>query len=423
MIVVLFGFYIVALYLGVRFPTKFVIFYILASTKFLGFLDPSSFIIGGVEIGYFGLNMIAILSILFKPKWYVISEKLKWFVIFIIGTLLFGILKPYFDEHSSIFLAFMASKELWFYFLLLYMLVYRENIDDLLLIKTIKRLGVYLAAIYIVGFVAKEVLPYLYTKDGYVRTFFPTYISLAIFIYAVEIKFYFQRSITKRLVLLGLFLGLFLASHLSLTLMTVLGFLVYIFLYDKKLVINGIQLMRFLLISSLFLTLAFLSSKKLNDKLTENVEGVVSGENTALSTRDLYNAFRWEAINKQKNLGYGYIHQSSDFMQNIQTYGKNRFMERFTVIDSGYVDLLIKYGYLGTGIFLFFMLKFHVRGLFSKYRNPFSVALSIFLLQYLFINYTWSVYTFAHGIIPSVITIYLIYNWHGFMPQNHSIES
>ena len=47
----------------------FLIFYLLASTKFLGFVDPATFILGGIEVGYFGLNLVALFGIFFKKDW------------------------------------------------------------------------------------------------------------------------------------------------------------------------------------------------------------------------------------------------------------------------------------------------------------------------------------------------------------------
>ena len=83
-------------------------------------------------------------------------------------------------------------------------------------------------------------------------------------------------------------------------------------------------------------------------------------------------------------------------------------MERFTVIDSGYVDLLIKFGYLGTVLIILVFVVYYSQGFFAPYKNPLSLSMSIFLIFYVFINYTWSVFTFAHGIVPAVIAFHLL---------------
>ena len=46
-----------------------------------------------------------------------------------------------------------------------------------------------------------------------------------------------------------------------------------------------------------------------------------------------------------------------------------------------------------------------------------TLAMSLYLVQYLFINYTWSVYTFSHGIIPGAIAFFII-----IMYQDYKIE-
>ncbi len=412
MIIALILFYIIALILAVKNPNYFLLFYILATTKFLGFIDPASFVVGGVEIGYFGLNLIAIFSVFFHKKWYVMPQKTQWFVYFILLMLIYGIVKPFLDNNSSLFLAFMASKETWFYFLFLYVVVYRREIDNKQLLKIIKLLGIYLSCIYIVGKISLQLVPPVYYNETFVRTFFPTYISLAIFIYAIKIKFDGVRSMRDRIIILVLFLGLVLAAHLSLTIMTAAGFILYKYVYDKKLQINKYIVSRFVFVAFLGVSITLIVVSGLYEKIVYNVESIVSGEDNALISRDIYNEFRWEAINKQKALGYGFIHQSSSFMKDIKILGANRFMERFTVIDSGYVDLLIKFGYIGTVIIIITFFIYYGQGFFKAFKNPLSLAMSIYLIQYMFINYTWSVFTFAHGIVPGIIAFHFLLTSH-----------
>ncbi|GAA3619055.1 O-antigen ligase family protein [Flavivirga jejuensis] len=408
MIIALLFFYAIALILAVKHPNYFLVYYLLATTKFLGFIDPSSFIIGGVEIGYFGLNIIAIISVFFQKGWYIMPKKTQWFIYFILLMLAYGIIKPFLDNNSSLYLSFMASKETWFYFLFLYMIVYRDRIDNKQLLGFIKFIGIYLSLIYIIGKISLQFVPPVYYNESYVRTFFPTYISLTIFIYAIKIKFETIRSMKDRVTILLLFLGVFFAAHLSLTIMTFIGFILYKYVYDKRLELNKYIVSRFIFITFIITSIALISISGLYEKIVVNVEAIITGEDTSLNARDIYNEFRWEAINKQKNLGYGFIHQSSSFMKEIKISGSNRFMERFTVIDSGYVDLLIKFGYIGTILLILVLIIYYSRGFLKSYKNPLSLAMSIYLMQYVFINYTWSVFTFAHGIVPGVIAFHFL---------------
>lgn len=408
MIALLLGFYIGALVLGIKNPTAFVVYYILASTKFLGFIDPSSFILGGVEIGYFGLNLIAILCAFLTNKWYLIPKVLSLFFFLIVGMLLYGVFKPVMDYSSSLIQAIMASKETWYYFLFFYLIVYRETIDDEKIFKVIKIIGVYLSLVYIIGFFIPVLRPPLYDNITFIRTFFPTYISLAIFFYAIKLKFSENRNLNDRLVLGVLFLGLFFAAHLSLTLMTIAGFVLYKYIYDTRLQIDRYSVSKFAMLSFIGFCMMMIFVEGLYEELETNVEQIISGEHNALSSRDVYNAFRWDVIDRSKGFGHGFIHQSSNLMKTVDTIGNNRFMERLTVIDSGYVDMLLKFGYVGTALVLLILSRYHLLGFVRKYRNPLTLAMSTFLAQYYFINYTWSVYTFAHGIIPGVIALYLL---------------
>ncbi|OEK07760.1 hypothetical protein A8C32_14810 [Flavivirga aquatica] len=407
MIFVLILFFSLALILALGYPSYFLVFYILATTKFLGFIDPASFIIGSIEIGYFGLNTIAIISVFFQKKWFLIPKKTQWFIYLILLMLAYGIIKPFLDNNSSIFHAFVASKETWFYFLFLYLVVYRYSINNKLLLNTLKLIGIYLSLVYIIGKISLQLVPPVYNNETFVRTFFPTYISLAVFIYAIRIKYSIIKNIKDRILILILFLGLFLAAHLSLTIMTLAGFLLYKYIYDKKLRLNIFFISRFIFITFFGVSLTLLAITDLYEKVTHDVNAIISGEDNALNSRDIYNEFRWKAIEKQKESGYGFIHQSSNFMKNIKISGNNRFMERFTVIDSGYVDLLIKFGTIGTTIIIIILVLYYSQGFFNTYKNPLSLAMSIYLMQYLFINYTWSVFTFAHGIIPGVLAFHL----------------
>lgn len=408
MIAVLLGFYVAAFMLGIKNPTAFVIYYILASTKFLGFVDPSSFILGGVEIGYFGLNLIAILCAFLTNKWFLVPKILLAFFFLITGMLLYGIFKPVMDYSSSLIQAIMASKETWYYFLFFYLVVYRDEINDEKLFKVIKYIGVYLSLVYILGFFIPVLRPPLYDNVTFIRTFFPTYISLAIFFYAIRLKFSDNRNINDRIILGILFLGLFFAAHLSLTLMTIGGFVLYKYIYDYKLQIDRYSVTKFAFLSFIGFCMVIIFVDGVYEELETNIEQIISGEHNALSSRDVYNAFRWDVIERSKGFGHGFIHQSSNLMKTVDTIGNNRFMERLTVIDSGYVDMLLKFGYVGTFIVLLVLSRYHLLGFVKKYRNPLTLAMSIYLAQYYFINYTWSVYTFAHGIIPGVIALYLL---------------
>lgn len=178
MIVLLLGFYGFAFLLAANRPMQFVLFYILASTKFLGYLDPATFIVGGIEVGYFGLNVVALFGVFFKKNWVEIPKNSIAILILIVCLLLYGILRPIINDFSSIKQAIIASKDTWFYMFFVYLIVYYENIDLKLLIKFIKGISIYFTINYCLLFVVPAIIPPYYFEGTHVRTFFPTYIKI-----------------------------------------------------------------------------------------------------------------------------------------------------------------------------------------------------------------------------------------------------
>ena len=88
-------------------------------------------------------------------------------------------------------------------------------------------------------------------------------------------------------------------------------------------------------------------------------------------------------------------------------------MQSLSVIDSGYVDLLTKYGVIITLLYLFLFSKiiivpFHKKNR-VKNKNDRMINMATYLSQYYIVNLTWSVFTFAHGIVPMSLAIFILY--------------
>ena len=150
------------LLLSIKNPTYFVVYFVLASTKFLGFIDPSTFIVSDIELGYFGLNMVTLIGAFLFTKWYQIPKNVILFIFLILAMLVYGISKPIFDGNSTLFQSLIASKDIWFYFLFFYLVAHRKKIDNNLLIIFIKGIGVYFSLIYIVGMFTTKIIPSYY---------------------------------------------------------------------------------------------------------------------------------------------------------------------------------------------------------------------------------------------------------------------
>ena len=305
----------------------------------------------------------------------------------------------------------------------IYIIVYYDNINVASLIKWVKGVSIYFTICYCLFFVLPAIIPPVYYKGTHIRTFFPTYISLAIFLYLIELKMSKEKSLKIYGIIAFLFLGLIFATHSALTVMTLFFAVLYLFVFDENLHFKREMVFKLMGVATFAISMALIFINGLFDAIVNEVNAVVYSEDLALQTRDLYNKFRWDAINKEKYFGYGYIHQSAKLMAQYKLGASNAFMERFTVIDSGYVDLLLKYGYLGTGIMLFTLCRYFMFGFFKKYKNHITLAMSFYLVQYLFINYTWSVYTFSHGIIPGAIAFYIIIMYQDYKIEDDKMET
>ena len=162
MIVLLLGFYGFAFLLAANRPMQFVLFYILASTKFFGYIDPATFIVGGIEVGYFGLNLVALFAIFFKKNWVELPKNSIVIIILILVLLFYGISRPLLNGYSSLKQAVIASKDTWFYTIFIYLFVYYENIDLKLLIKFIKGIAIFFTINYFLLFIAPALIPPFY---------------------------------------------------------------------------------------------------------------------------------------------------------------------------------------------------------------------------------------------------------------------
>ena len=396
------------LLLSIKNPTYFVVYFVLASTKFLGFIDPSTFIVSDIELGYFGLNMVTLIGAFLFTKWYQIPKNVILFIFLILAMLVYGISKPIFDGNSTLFQSLIASKDIWFYFLFFYLVAHRKKIDNNLLIIFIKGIGVYFSLIYIVGMFTTTIIPSYYFEDEIVRVYYPTYISLALLFFAMDLKLYKHKNAKFILLILLLIAGLVLTGYISLMVMSGFGLIVYVLVFDKKLQLNRRSMIVLSMIIVLLIFLTILIKEETYKLITAFIYDVLSGNNPSLSSRAYYNEFRWEMIDQQKAFGYGFIHQSSDIMNVMNTNEASRYMQRLSVIDSGYVDMFTKFGYIGSIFILFVYLKYTLVGFLNKNKSPLSLAISIYLIQYYFVNYTWSVFTYAFGIIPGVLGLYLL---------------
>ena len=118
-------------------------------------------------------------------------------------------------------------------------------------------------------------------------------------------------------------------------------------------------------------------------------------QQSALESRSHYNEFRWALIAKEFLGGYGFLSRDTRLVS-LNASGENStYMMDLSFIDAGYVDLMGRFGLIGTILFLLFPLYFMTTSVWNRQTLPFLLLILFFYV----VNTTWSVFTFPHGII------------------------
>lgn len=407
MVVILF-ILLLLLYLNLKSPTYYVVFYLFLTTKCLGFFSLSSILISGFDIGFFLINVLTLfLSFI---NFYKLNQfkALKSLFILVLILLMYGIIKPIFDENSNFVLSIMASKDFLNYSILFFLFAKFDRIDEFLLRKFVLFLAIYLSVCLIIGQFFTAFVPPFYFSESVLRVFYPTYITLGLYISVID-----SNNITIKLnkvwfLRLLLVIGLIFTGYFNLTITTFLGLF---FLYFG--VKNGGKIRKsffvfYPILCILFSLMLAISNHEVLMVLEREVTNILFSKDSALSSRDIYNEFRWEAINKQPYFGYGFIHHSAEIVKMLAHNQENRFMRSFSVIDSGYVDFIIKFGFIGLVAFISIVGSLIFKIFVNRYR-AYYWGLSIFILQMFLVNYTWSMFTFQHGIIVFSLSLFIIF--------------
>ena len=401
------------IYFNIKNPTYYFIFYILMTSKFLGFMDFSSLQLAGMDIGFFGINLLTSLtsltslSSLFKIKQKKSQLKLKGFILLIIFLIIYGIVKPILSDTSNFIQALMASKDYWSYSILLYIVVNKNRIEVIKIIKFVKIIGIYLASMYIIGLIIPAIVPPKYYIESYVRVAYTSYIVAAIYLFVAEYKIKrFNYLIVFKI--LFCFVGIIISGRFSLTFSMLLGVLLLIYGFDKTLNLLKFNVLKLFGLSLILVVLTSLMNPELVNTTYDSIISIIDGTDAALSSRATYNEFRIKAINENMWFGYGFVHHSTEIMSSFDTFGSNRFMKSFGVIDSGYIDFLIKFGWVGLIAYLFLFFKYLYSSFKTINKSVYTISMSVFLATYVLINYTWSVFTYPMGISSMAIAVLII---------------
>lgn len=406
--VIFFVFILVSVILALRKPTTFVVSYLVATTKFMGFYDMEvSFVFDGTSLGFPALNAVALLGI---ARAGTLSSMPRIYLKFIIGlvfALLYGIGFPVLLGLENFLQAIIAGKDFLTITFFIYLATNRKSLDISKVLKSVKVIGAYISLAYVAYHLFGIAPPHYIQEDGF-RAFFPTYISMSLFIYYADWKGGSVNSIKFVIIAFLSFSGLVLAGHAALTIGTLACLLFVFFAYRNGRFSFGKLIVRATLAVLISITVVMIAPE-FRRSILDSVDLIMSGKDPALSSRNIYNEFRWNAIQERFLTGYGFVHKSTPITNRFRMFDENRFSESFGVIDSGYVDLLIKFGSLGTVLYLM-LWAWVVRIGLKKSRSIsyIQIVMSFYLLQYFPVCFTWSVFTFVHGLVPGFVAAFAI---------------
>ncbi|MEA1955099.1 MAG: hypothetical protein U9N02_01230 [Campylobacterota bacterium] len=382
-------------------------------------------LLGGTDLGFFSINMLVFFSVFMYKGWYRIDSFIAPMFIVLFVFLLYGIFGPVIREFESFGQAITSSKSFLYFSIFFYIFVRKDEIDIYKIFNFIKFLGLYLTTWKVLWAISPSlssmVTPPEYQSTFgdigyYVRVSFPTYIGLATLIYYAEWQ---QKMITGKKFLFYfafLMLGNQLCAHAAYTGMVFVGIAGIYSIWHVDSVQDSFQTIKKIIFLIVLVIVTLLSSPKLQDTLLGEYQAISSGEDGALASREKFNRFRWEAINDNPLAGLGFIHKSAPIMKVYKSEIVSRFTERLDVLDSGYVDVLVKFGYGGMYLFLF-VFTLYIYSVFKQENpNPYALGAAVHMLTYYPVNYTWAVFTYPHGIIPMVITFYMIYYFRPKIP-------
>lgn len=366
---------------AIKKPTYYVIGYFIYLSSFLGFI-PNEIMISGIELSAFTSNIIPLSVAL--THWKKIEDKLsKRIIITLLLFCLYGILKPLIDGNQGFVQSIISSKTYTFYFFGIYLITYKKIINFQKIFNVLLYISIWFSLLHIINNIGIRIIPPAYIKGDWFQCRFESFVPFALlYLHSPICNIKRYKLLLTIILLIGIYFGDFFS--LLITILVLLPLQYLIIKYWKK----KAALLIFIFIGLFSAILLYEYAKE-----TTLYKERYTMQEDALSSRSRYNEFRWELIDKKYNLGYGFLHHTSHFLS-FYINEEHSYMSTFTYIDSGYIDLMGKFGLYGTILFLAVPLLLIIKGI----RKIDCINSVLFILQMLFVNITWSVFTYQMGI-------------------------
>lgn len=389
MIFIQFLFLALQTFLAFTKPKYFLFTYLLYSSSFLGFL-PKDILIGTREVGFFYQNMLLVMPYLLNYKQMAnIPQRIKIPLDLLIVIYLYGIIQPVFIGYSGFSQSITESKSFSTIFLAHYLFSGYKSLSFEYVNKIIAFFGYYFSVILLLYLV--DIIPpyYICNEDREIEFSYPTILSLFVIIKAGSAQSIKQKAEVIILILIWIF-GMIKEGHAAIMMTTALCASVILF---RMPFIFFVKKFKNLLIGTAMLAaiLYILPTEKIMHELSQD---------PSVSARSIYNEGRKKLIEERPLMGYGFMHKTA-----LEIDGSLIFAESLAFVDSGYIDLLGKFGYLGMVFYLATLLFLF----FSNSAPSFIIHMRIFFLQFFPVNITWAVFSFPMGLLTIGLAVYLCY--------------
>lgn len=393
---------------SLRHPRVFVWIYLIVSTQFFGFIDHQAIEIEGLFNVMLFLNItVVVSSVLLLVLGRRSLKGARWFLIGITGIFTFGVIYPVINGHSGIVYAITDGQEVTTYALLAYLLVNRSKFGYAYIERVFGVLGVLLSIIIIYGRIAQHPLPAydLLSKDTPrqgLRVYHEIYIYFG-FILIIARGLWTRFSQTDVVSLLIMFFGLAFQGHRSIFLSAV-GTVGLFAIYTGQIRTQ----IKMYFGAALFGTLGliFVGFEGFRNLLVSPVQEILNQQG-AIEARFRLNAIRWSYFVDRPWFGYGFIDNKSSLGQELVAKANSPHAKLMGTIDAGYIDLLTRFGIVGTVGFLLSYIPFIKKALSDRSRYI-LVMTGLYILSLYIVSITWSPFTYEFGIVPISFAIFLI---------------
>lgn len=355
---------------------------------------------GVIDLGPLFFNLAFFLYLLFFctlmafRKSFLSKKSVGMFAI-LFGFYCYGVLKPVWDGNSTFYYSIWESRHFitWLMFpVWLYFLAPPKGSGELDLswIWVFTGCACYLSFVIIIFYLFGIRPPgYSVNTAGVLHVAVPTLLLVALFlIWAKSLSVNSGFSVASLLTSSLIIVAIVLEGHRSL----LLGLLcaVVIFLYGKYRNKFSLWLGRLILLFPfifLLIVAPYVQNLLVND--------------AAFQSRFNINAIRFDYLQEQLYWGYGFIDENSSLGLEASLTARSRFQETFGTVDFGYLDIALKFGLVGGVFFLLFFVWLGLKAFLS--RDLLFQLASSFMLGLFIINLTWSMFTYAHGILLAAL--------------------